>query len=98
MKEVPANIKQNLSNVKSVLRGKMKLRKQRKAATAGSGQEGHGVTRRRRRANWLTWIGSKLRLTTPCRLARQLTGEEMDDVIKMLRVARNRVIIRIGEQ
>jgi hypothetical protein len=94
-KEVPKNIRAILSNVKSTMRSKRRRRK--KAATAGA----NGPTTQISPA-MLKGKGHKLerleeQIDDVLGLARGMAGEGLEDIVKLLRRARNEVVWKMGQ-
>ncbi len=95
--EVPLRVKQGLSNLKSVMRNRRRRRRRIQAAglvAAGS------VARRGRPAgtgrggNALVNLESQI--DEALVMARQLEAQGLEDVVRLLRTARNRVIVLLG--
>jgi hypothetical protein len=96
--EVPLKVKQGLSNLKSVLRGKMKLRKRRKQAEAAAANGAVSAVRPVARARKIGGLDRlEAQIDDALSAARHLDAEGLEEVIRLLRSARNRVIIQIGE-
>src|SRR5262245_58418409 len=90
-KEVPLKVRQGLSNLKSVMRAKMKRRgRKRREEAKGTLASSHSATRVPRGLALL-----ETQIDDALQHARQLDPEGLDEVIKMLRTARNRVIVRV---
>ncbi len=84
---VPQNVKQGLSNLKSVLRGKLRRRKRRQAAEVAAAPQARG--------------GSKLAhleemIDDAFRFAKSFP-EGLDSVAQLLRRARNEVVWKMGQ-
>jgi hypothetical protein len=93
---VPDNVKTGLSNLKSVMRRKLGIRRKRRAMAEAGATEAHVVrTGPGRRPGSLGLLEG--RIDDALALARQLDPEGLDDIIRLLRGARNRVILRSGE-
>ncbi len=100
-KEVPASVKNSLNNLKSQLRKKLKLRKLKKEGGRGTPKASAAVetavaspARGPRRANTLEVLESQI---DGCMdFAKSLDREGLEDVIEILRQARNQVIARAG--
>ena len=98
--EIDKNIKANLANLKSVLRGKRKLRKRRKQAESANGTTAAvssvrlaSSPRSLKELDQLEYY-----IDEALALAKHLDREGLDDIVRLLRAARNRVIIRIGQE
>jgi hypothetical protein len=87
--EVPKRVLQNLANVKSLLR---KKGRKRKAAKAGL-RRGEGLPRPVSRG----LEGLEEYIDECLTMARNLDREGLDDVIRMLRRARNDVVWKMGQ-
>jgi len=105
--EVPAKVKANLANIKSVLRNKHRKKADKKAgqvterAETTQGQKGHGVLPRRNReapsptSNPLEQLEEQI---DEClTLAKNLDREGLEHVIRLLRSARNDVVWMMGQ-
>ncbi len=84
---VPRNVKQGLSNLKSVLRGKLRRKKRREAAEVAAAPQARG--------------GSKLEhleemIDDAFRFAKGFP-EGLDSVAQLLRRARNEVVWKLGQ-
>jgi hypothetical protein len=96
-KEVPLRVKQGLSNLKSVLRNRRRRRRRVRGAEPAAADV--GLMRRAsaggtRGGNALVRLESQI--DEALVLARQLESQALDDVIRLLRSARNRVIVQLG--
>lgn len=93
--EVPQRIKQNLSNLKSVLRKRIKRRKgtQQEDAAGSSSAPVAAKLAPGRRASNLMQLESMI--DEALVQARQIDPVGLDEIIKLLRTARNRVIVRM---
>jgi hypothetical protein len=90
-KEVPLRVKQGLSNLKSVLRAKMKRRgRKRREEANGALAVTHSAPRAHRGLSLL-----ETQIDDALQHARQLDPDGLDEVIRLLRTARNRVIVRV---
>ena len=91
-KEVPARVKQALSNVKSVLRSRRRKRKARKAAEAAAGAV---LVKRPVSKNGLVVLEEQI---DECLIAaRLLDAEGLESIIQHLRRARNEVVWKMGQ-
>jgi hypothetical protein len=90
--EVPANIKANLSNLKSVLRSKQRKKVARRA-------EGEQIVDKEMRsvARVATGKALELQIDECLILAKQLDREGLEGAINHLRRARNEVVWKIGQ-
>jgi hypothetical protein len=97
--EVPRNVKVGLQNVKGLLRSKGRRKKRKKEQL--SGQEGHGVVAHptpksaARKPNELEQLEE--RIDDVLRFARDLEREELENVVALLRRARNEVVWKLGQ-
>src|SRR5205823_8927428 len=90
-KEVPLKVRQGLSNLKSVMRAKMKRRgRKRREAASGNPNGSRKVPRVARGLELL-----ETHIDESILLAKQLDPEGLDEIIRMLRTARNRVIVKV---
>jgi hypothetical protein len=90
--EVPLKVRQGLSNLKSVMRNRRRRRKRMQngeAAAAGPARRGAP-----RGGNALVNLESQI--DEALVMARQHESLGLEDVIRLLRTARNRVIVRMG--
>ena len=95
--EVPEKVRQGLSNLKSVMRNRRRRRRRlQKAEAAAAGTPG----RRGRPAGGPRGANALIRLESQIDeallMARQLQLQGLEDVIHLLRAARNRVIVQLG--
>lgn len=97
MTEVPQNVKNNLANLKSVLRKKMRVKgaKKRAAATESAALPRKETPTRKIAAHTLETLEEQI---DEClTLARNLDPEGLEDVIRLLRRARNKVVWQLGQ-
>lgn len=95
-KEVPKNVKNNLANLKSVLRKKGRKRRGRKPAEQAAVSTGQAA------ASVANVIGRRLesleeRIDEGLTMARNLDPSTLANVIQLLRRARNEVVWKIGQ-
>ncbi len=99
-KEVPNRVKQGLSNIKSHLRNKLRKRKGRKAqaevteqaappAGAAPWEVSHPAAKELE--------GLEVQIDDCMTLAKNIDRSELDNVINLLRRARNQVVWKIGQ-
>jgi hypothetical protein len=94
-KRIPKNIRSILSNVKSVLRSK---RRRRKAAKAEAGPQAVRVgspNRPKVKKNWLEILEE--RIDEVLDMAKGLAVDGLEEVIRLLRRARNEVVWKMGQ-
>jgi hypothetical protein len=91
-KEVPAKVRQGLSNLKSVLRAK-RMRRGRLRQEARDAAVPGAVKAPARKAMALTHL--EMMIDEVLIVAKALDREGLDEVIRMLRTARNRVIVKV---
>ncbi|HJT79505.1 MAG TPA: hypothetical protein VJ739_20075 [Gemmataceae bacterium] len=89
--EVPKNVKQSLSNVKSIVRGKRRRRLRREDAERPAGE----APPTRRASKGLEEIETMIDDTMS--LAKALDRDGLSEVIQLLRQARNAVVWKQGE-
>jgi hypothetical protein len=96
-KGVPETVKQSLSNIKSILRSKRrkKVAKRAQAALPVGAMPQPPVARKPTGSGKLEAL--ELQIDESLILARQLDREGLDDVIGLLRRARNAVVWKIGQ-
>jgi hypothetical protein len=97
MTEVPQNVKNNLANLKSVLRKKMRVKgaKKRAAATAAAPQTRKEAPARKASTRPLESLEEQI---DEClTLAKTLDPQGLEDVIRLLRRARNQVVWQLGQ-
>jgi len=92
---VPDSVKSSLSNIKSVLRSKKRKRRKAKAAAAEIGAGPVGVAIKKPKTTILETFEEQIDdcLTA----ARNLDKDGLEDVIRLLRKARNAVVWKIGQ-
>jgi hypothetical protein len=96
-KEVPAKVKVNLSNIKSILRSK-KRKKVAKVATDSQPVSSSSPVKVARVATGSSKLEALELQIDECLIsARHLNKEGLHDVIAMLRKARNAVVWKIGQ-
>jgi two-component sensor histidine kinase len=90
-KEVPARVKQNLANIKSILRKKSRKKK----ITGGATEPAAPTTLRSVPSRGLESLEGSIDdcLTK----AKNLDRESLDSIIKLLRRARNEVVWKLGQ-
>lgn len=91
--EVPVNVRNNLSNIKSVLRSKMRRRGRKKAQPAEASEATAGPVR----TVPLGLEALEVQIDDALTLARTLDREGLDEVIDHLRRARNAVVWKLGQ-
>ena len=91
-KEVPEKVRQNLSNLKSVLRAKHKRRGRLRREAVAAALPG-AVKPPARKAIGLAHL--EMQIDEALVTARALDPEGLDEIIRMLRTARNRVIVKV---
>jgi hypothetical protein len=91
-KEVPERVRQSLSNLKLVLRAKHKRRGRLRKQALDAAIPG-AVKPPARKAMGLEHL--ELQIDEALVTARALDAEGLDEVIRMLRTARNRVIVKV---
>jgi hypothetical protein len=91
-KEVPANVRANLANVKSVLRKKGRKRRGRPAK-----QQTGMVTQASVRVGGHRLESLEERIDEGLTMARNIDRGELEHVIQLLRRARNEVVWKIGQ-
>jgi hypothetical protein len=94
-KEVPQTVKSSLSNLKSVLRSKKRKRRKAKAAAAEIAGVPVAAAVKKHKPSVLETLEEQIDdcLTA----ARNLDKEALDEVIHLLRKARNAVVWKIGQ-
>ena len=92
-KEVPERVRQGLSNLKSVLRKRMKIRRRLRKAEEAAAAGPTGGTPGRKPAG-LTLLEASI--DEALTLAKHIDRNGLSDIIQLLRSARNRVIVRLG--
>lgn len=90
--EVPENIRANLANVKSVLRNKRRKRRGRPAQEPASGAPQTAVAAG---SDWLESLEE--RIDESLTMARNIDRTGLEQVIQLLRRARNEVVWKMGE-
>jgi hypothetical protein len=90
-KEVPARVKQNLANVKSILRKKSRKKKTKGGAAEPVAATTLGSVPSRRLESLEESIDESLTQ------AKNLDREALDSIIKLLRRARNEVVWKLGQ-
>ena len=97
-KEVPNNVKTGLANIKSVLRKAMRKRRGRKAASvAGTAVAKSGATMFLSKRTADNKLENLEMLIDEClTMAKNLDRAGLDNVIKVLRRARNEVVWKLG--
>jgi len=97
-KEVPVRVRQGLANLKSVLRNRRRRRRRLRQEESGSAPNGGvsavGLRSSTRGSTGLTRLEAQI--DEALILAKQLDPTGLDDVIRLLRTARNRVVVRLG--
>ena len=94
-KKVPDSVKTSLSNIKSVLRSKKRKRRKAKAAAAEIGTGPVVVAVKKPKTSVLETLEE--RIDDCLTAARNLDKEGLEDVIRLLRKARNAVVWKIGQ-
>lgn len=90
-KEVPQRVKQNLSNLKTMMRKKLKKRGRKRSAERLAAANGAPVAVRK-----LSGLDRlEAQIDDALQSARSYADEGLADVVKLLRSARNRVILRL---
>ena len=94
-KKVPDSVKASLSNIKSVLRSKKRKRRKAKAAAAEIGAGPVAVAVKKPKTSVLETLEEQIDdcLTA----ARKLDKDGLEDVIRLLRKARNAVVWMLGQ-
>ena len=93
--EMPKNIKNNLANVKSVLRSKLRKKPGRKPRAEQAESAGDQETRRSSGSQSLEMIEEQI---DEClTLAKTLDRDGLEEVIRLLRRARNEVVWKMGQ-
>jgi hypothetical protein len=105
-KEVPENVKSGLANLKSVMRKQLRIRRTKRAAARDATQRAAGGVVVQAKVVPLLSISAadtgleKLEmLIDDClTMAKNLDRKGLDKIIHALRVARNRVVWKLGEE
>jgi hypothetical protein len=94
-KEVPDSVKSSLSNIKSVLRSKKRKRRKARAAAGAIAAVPVAVAVRQPKTSVLETLEEQIDdcLTA----ARKIDKEGLEDVIRLLRKARNAVVWKLGQ-
>ena len=106
MKDVPENVKSGLANLKSVMRKQLRIRRTKRAAAKDATQRAAGGVIVQAQVVPLLSISAadtgleKLEmLIDDClTMAKNLDREGLDSIIHALRIARNRVVWKLGEE
>ena len=94
-KEVPSAVKQGLANTKSVLRSKKRRRRKARAETSAAAPVPTAAPVTRPKASSLETLEDQI---DDClTFAKDLDREELDEVIRTLRRARNTVVWKMGQ-
>src|SRR5262245_45422715 len=90
--EVPIRVKQGLSNLKSVMRNRRRRRRHLR-----DGEPATAVAPARRGPRGASaLIGLESQIDEALVMARQLESQGLEDVVRLLRAARNRVVVELG--
>ena len=95
-KEVPVNVRQSLSNLKSILRHRRKVRRQLKNADSSSLTNGTHPPIESFKASDRGLLHLEGQIDEALAFAKHLDAAGLDDIIRLLRTARNRIIVRMG--
>ena len=91
-KEVPERVRQGLSNLKSVLRKRRKTRRKMRKEAEAAGAQAPGA----RHVSSASLMKLESQIDEALVMARHLDPEGLEDIVRLLHTARNRVIIRLG--
>jgi hypothetical protein len=95
-KEVPVNVRQSLANLKSILRHRRKVRRRLKeAGPAGQANGAHQPTVSFKVSD-RGLLQLEGQIDEALAFARHLDAAGLREIIRLLRTARNKVIVRMG--
>jgi hypothetical protein len=93
-KEVPQRVKNTLSNLKSVLRKKRRQRRGKRSEAMQNGAEPAAASKRLKPSSL---EALEIQIDDCLSLARALDPQGLENVIRLLRKARNEVVWKIGQ-